>query len=694
MIPGGRILGIKLTLQVNILIAFVSLLIATVLIIVTYTYQQNSKAVLALADSLIEQVTLNVQQRTTSYLTPAVHMAKIGAHLPEVETTMLLKNPDLEQYGTEVIKQYPQLSGFFIGNEEGDFIFTKRDQKDGSVDVQVIDRTIEIPTRTWTYRDPNEQIESIETTTEFSYDPRQRPWYIGAKRSGMQFWTDIYIFFTDKKPGITSAYPIYNDLSELIGVIGIDVALDELSQFLKTQQVGRNGISFIINEKAEVVAFPGIELAAEENEKYRPIQLQELNKPWITASYEAFLQHGQGQFNFKFGIEDFIASYTAFPAGKNNQWQIAVVVPRNDFVGTINQTNRITLLMSFLILAFALLFAIVLSRSISRPIVLLTQETDKIKSFDLDSEIEVRSSIHEVKALSESISAMRSSLRAFKTYVPSDLVRQLISSGEDVQLGGTKKELTILFTDVVGFTSLTEQMVPEELMLQLSNYLGELASEIMNNNGTVDKFLGDGVMGFWGAPQEIADHAERACRTALAIIKASEQSYGNSPSDIFPTRIGIHTGETLVGNMGSKQRMEYTVVGDSVNLTSRLERANKVYGTHIIVSQTTFEQTRKQFIYRPLDQVIVKGKHEFVLLYELLGEKTAEYSQLQDLVDRFSHAYIRYTARDWSTAQRLFESVLNDFPNDIPSAIYIERCIELQQNPPGPDWQPVTHLIN
>ncbi len=226
--------GIKRTLQVNILVAFTTLLITTVLIIVTYTYQQNTAAVLTLADDLIDQINNNVLERTTNYLAPAAQMAQTSAQIPDISGQSLVNNEELQEYGEEVIRQYPQLSGFFIGNKNGDFVFTKRDT-DGSVDIQVIDRSLEIPERTWTYRNITGSIESVETTTDFTYDPRQRPWYSGAAESGNQYWTDIYIFFTDQKPGITAAYPIKDDQEELIGVIGIDVALDELSNFLKTQ---------------------------------------------------------------------------------------------------------------------------------------------------------------------------------------------------------------------------------------------------------------------------------------------------------------------------------------------------------------------------------------------------------------------------------------------------------------------------
>lgn len=693
-----RIANIKRTLQVDILIALVTLLVTTVLIIVTYTYQQNSRAVLALADDLINQINNNVIERTGSFLSPAAQMAQTSAQIPDIASQSLVNNDSLEQYGTEIIQQYPQLSGFFIGNEQGDFIFTKRDV-DGSVDVQVIDRSLPTPERTWTYRDENGRIESTETTTDFTYDPRQRPWYEGAQAAEGQFWTNIYIFFTDQQPGITAAYPMMDDANNVIGVIGIDVALDELSDFLQTQTVGENGVAFIINEAAEIVAYPAIDLAAADGESFRPVHISELEDGAVTTAFEQF-ESGDGggengRFVYSYNNQQYIASFTPFPAGGDKTWQIGVVVPRDDFIGSIKRTNQITLIISLIVLTLAILSAIVVSRTVSRPIVQLTEETNKIRAFELDSQLEVISPIREVQALSESITAMRRSLRDFQRYVPAELVRQLIQTGEEAQIGGTEKELSILFTDIIGFTSITEEMVPEKLMFQLSTYLGELANVIMQHHGTVDKFVGDGIMSFWGAPIELPDHAEHACRAALAIAATVEQFNNAWHADgqvTFPTRIGIHSGQTLVGNMGSRERLNYTVVGDSVNLTSRLEAANNVYGTQIIVSHDTYEQAKEQFHFRPLDVVTVKGKREFILLYELIGENGRTSPERIDMADEFSLGFDAYVGRQWEEAQEIFGAILQKFPNDAPAQIYYTRCIALREEPPGPNWQPITHL--
>ncbi len=688
------LLNIRRSLQINILIAFAVLLIMTVLIIIGYTYRQNSASLLQLSNELVDQVTERLIERTTNYLSPAAIMAQISADIPAVETLSLVDNGELEQYGMEILAQYPQLAGFFIGNEQGDFLFTKR-FPDGSIGTQVIDRSLAPPVRTWVYRDVAGAVTDTEVTTDFDYDPRQRPWYVGTAETRQQYWTDIYIFFTDQKPGITAAYPLTDGEGRLVGVVGIDVALEQLSQFLQTQRVGQNGVAFIINNKGEVVAYPNVELAAAEGEGYRPLQMSDLDVPAVTAAFQTYQEGSRSSFTFETEGQRYIASFTPFPATFDKNWQIGVVVPEDDFIGSLKQTNQISLLISLGILLVAVVLAIFISRTISQPIVLLTEETRKIKDFQLDSDLEIHSPIHEVQLLGDSITSMRSSLQTFKKYVPAELVRQVIQTGEVARLGGHKRELTIFFSDVADFTTISEKMEPEALMLQLSDYLGTLATVIDQDNGTVDKYMGDGLMAFWGAPLPNPDHAYHACLAALrcqqAVARLNE-TWQVEDKPQFVTRIGLHTGETLVGNMGSSERMNYTVLGDSVNLASRLEAINKIYGTAIIVSLATYHRVVEHFHFRPLDIVTVKGKEQGVLLYELAGQVGHTPPERVALCERFTAGFDAYLIKDWQTAIDVFQELTSRYPDDLASQIYFNRCLALQQAPPDPDWVPVTNL--
>jgi adenylate cyclase len=459
--------------------------------------------------------------------------------------------------------------------------------------------------------------------------------------------------------------------------------------------VGENGLAFILNRQGQIVAYPQISLATAEGESFRPLHITEIENSWVRAAYDTYQMGQKSRFTIENDNQRYIASFTPLSPDLGKDWYIGIVVPEDDFVGSIKRTNQISLLMSLLILIMAIVIAIFISRSISRPIVQLAEETQKIAHLELDGHLQIKTPISEVQLLDESISAMKAGLQAFKKYVPADLVRQLISTGEEARLGGDQRELTIFFTDIANFTAISEGLAPEELMLQLSRYMGDMATIVMEQQGTVDKFVGDGLMAFWGAPLENTDHAFYACRAALqcrdraTILNQQWQAVGQVQ---LPTRIGIHTGQTLVGNIGSAERMNYTVLGNSVNLASRLEAINDIYGTAIIVSQATYQKVADRFHFRPLDMVTVKGMRQGVLLYELVGEQGQTPAEKVTLCHDFSAGFAAYAARDWAGALALFEDLADRYPDDSATLIYLARCRAFQQSPPEAAWQPVVNL--
>ncbi len=682
------------TLQITILVAFASLLVATVLIIIGYTYRQNTTAVLNISEQLINQATDTVMERTTSHLSPAALLAQTSANIPNLNPANITTNEELEAYGMELLRLYPQLSGFFIGNEEGDFLFTKR-FPDSSIGTQIIERNGISSTRTWTYRDPDDNVTEVEVTPGVDYDPRLRPWYEGAAASGDQFWTDIYIFFTDQKPGITAAYPIMDASGKTVAVVGIDVALEELSRFLEAQEVGQNGLVFIVNSKGEIVAFPGGNLAMAEGDSFRPMQVTEMKNQAIVDAFAEFEDVGNGRFTIDSSGQRYIGSFTPFPNEFGKDWQIGIVVPEADFIGTIQRTNQISFLMSLAILLLAVAVAVFVARSISRPIELLTEETARIKNFELDQETAVHSSIREVAELSQAITSMKAGLNTFQKYVPADLVRQLIQTGEGAKLGGQKRELSVMFTDIAGFTTITEGADAEVLMEQLSSYLGEVATIILENNGAVDKFTGDGMLAFWGAPLDNPNHARDACKAAIYCrdrVAELNEAWQENGRYVFPTRISVTTGEALIGNMGSPQRMNYTLLGDNVNLGSRLEAANKIYGTQIIVNHETFLQANDLFHFRPLDYVRVRGKTENILIYELVGEVGKIPTETADFLEQFTQAFAYYMAHQYDAALQIFASLLENHLDDNVLQMYMMRCSALQKHPPEDGLTPTVDL--
>jgi adenylate cyclase len=281
---------------------------------------------------------------------------------------------------------------------------------------------------------------------------------------------------------------------------------------------------------------------------------------------------------------------------------------------------------------------------------------------------------------------------AFQYYLTASVVEEMLKNPDKLKLGGEKKDLTVLFSDIRGFTSISEQMTPEGLVKFLNEYLTAMTDVVFKHDGLLDKYIGDAVMAVWGAPLDQPDHARRACLTALDMLDelhCLQKKWSAEGLPALNIGIGINAGPMVVGNMGSNRRFNYTVMGDSVNTGSRLEGLNKTYGTNIIASEMTFEKVREEFLGRELDLVRVKGKDRPVKIYELLSPvKTASPDQ-QALAGSFRDALAEYRKRNWAQARQAFQAVLTQFPQDGPAKLYLERCGALSQNPPAADWDGV-----
>jgi len=619
----------------------------------------------------------------------------------------------LDEYGVHLLRAFPQISMANIGDERGNFMMPKK-LPDGLIKTKFIDKTaIPEPTVTWIYRDENDVVLRDETDPETdpqdkkskAYDARTRPWYTGAKKEGGSYWTDVYVFFSDQKPGITTSHPIHDTQGKLTGVFSLDIALGEISAFLKTVKIGKSGIAYIINKKKEMIAYPDPSLIIiKENNKLRPARIDEMEAEWVRSSFYEYRRSNSPRFTFEAEGKRYLGAFGNLGKTFGKEWKIAVVVPEEDFLGPLIHMKRVVPIISIVILLIAVFIARAISRGISNPINALTEETKRIENFDLEGGKPIPNSvIREIQMMTQSISSMKKGLMAFEKYVPSTLVRQLIQAGEEAKLGGKKKELTIFFSDIQGFTSISERVAPETLMVQLFEYNNELTNIIKETNGTIDKYIGDAIMAFWGAPTPIEDHAYQACEAALQCHQKLEElnkKWKEEGKELFITRFGLHSGQTIVGNMGSDERMNYSVLGDSVNLASRVEGINKTYGTKVIITRATLEKVPGHFICRPLDIVAVKGKKKGVMLLELMARANEPLPpDMAELHKLFTKGFQAYTAQKWDEALNIFMTIRRRFPSanektpnessDEATNLYIRRCTEYRDSPPEDGWDGV-----
>ncbi len=280
---------------------------------------------------------------------------------------------------------------------------------------------------------------------------------------------------------------------------------------------------------------------------------------------------------------------------------------------------------------------------------------------------------------------------AFQQYVAPSVINQLLQQPDLLRLGGEEKVLTAMFADIRGFTSISEGMSPGALVDLLNEYLSEMTEVIFRSWGTLDKYIGDAIMAFWGAPYPQPDHSERACHAGLEMLETLGMLQKKWEAEGRPRMnigIGIHTGPMLVGNMGSRRRFNFTIMGDNVNLASRLEGLNKVFGTRLIVSETTYQVVRDQVVARELDLIRVKGKTQPVTIYQLLG-RAGDGDGFRDLLDRFHEALEAYRSGQWETAIGQFGEILKDYPDDGPTRVFVQRCWDLIEEPPEEEWDGV-----
>ncbi|MBT5469501.1 MAG: CHASE2 domain-containing protein [Nitrospina sp.] len=281
---------------------------------------------------------------------------------------------------------------------------------------------------------------------------------------------------------------------------------------------------------------------------------------------------------------------------------------------------------------------------------------------------------------------------AFSQYLAPAVVDQLVDNPNLLKLGGERKELTAFFSDVAGFSTISENLEPEELVDLLNHYLTEMTDIIMKYEGTVDKFEGDAIIAFFGAPIPHEDHARRTCLVALEmqhrLAELREGWKKEGKHELF-MRIGINTGAMVVGNMGSKSRMDYTMMGDSVNLAARLEGVNKQYRTYTMISQFTYEQVKDDIEVRELDLIRVVGKNEPVRIFEVLAEKGKLSAEFKEKLPVFNEGLDHYRNRRWEEGIQCFEKVLAMDEDDGPSLTYFERCITFQGQPPPDEWDGV-----
>jgi len=496
---------------------------------------------------------------------------------------------------------------------------------------------------------------------------------------------DPFLTPNSKQIVISASYPLVAKDS-LQGVVSAQIMMKNISDFLLNHRVSQNSETYIVDSTGNIIAYPaGANIYSNSQDS---ISLKKISSVEDSPASTAQLIHsesGEEKFEFKYPKNDqlYLAAYRQFPSSFGRPWVVLTVAPINDFLIEFRSSNYKLFfggLLAFLVVAFLSFY---FSKMISKPLELLAYEIQHLMEFKLEKDISISSKIFEIRLLSQSIARLKNTLSAFTSYVPRDLVNDLLGSGKSIELGGESRYLTIFFSDLKDFSALSEITPSRELLLRVSSYLELFTYAIKEEKGTIDKFIGDSVMAFWGAPLLEQNHAYHACVAAVKSQRRMKLLNDVLLAEEKPplvARIGIHSDAVLVGNMGSPERLSYTVMGDGVNIASRLEGINKDYDTRICVSHSLFKEAGERLWVRPIDMITIKGRKGEILIYELLGirdgDEETQISPLeQALCKATEKAFHLYSLKDYVEASKAYEAIEQEYDDNL-SRIMMKKCLE------------------
>ena len=344
-------------LRVIIPVGCVLFMVATILSISAYGYYVNRRDTLALSDDLLKSLDRRIATQVHEYLIPASEMVKLAADIVEDPSYGIDNRSDVEALAIPILRAYPQLATFLVANTKGDFLMLKK-MPDGAIHTKNIELSEAGRRVTWTRRDKQNKIVNVEESVDDTYDPRVRPWYVGAVKEQALFWTDIYIFFTDQSPGITVSMPVFDPEKKLRGVLGVDIKLAELSAFLNGLKIGRHGRALIFDEQGRLVAYPETDRMLKKVEgELQPVMLDELGDPVLDRAYNRFQIEGPGSRELMVDKRRYLNTVSSLKSTVGRDWSIMIIVPEDDFVGFVRENFRTILLMTGVIVILASLLA-------------------------------------------------------------------------------------------------------------------------------------------------------------------------------------------------------------------------------------------------------------------------------------------------------------------------------------------------
>jgi adenylate cyclase len=705
--------GPRFTLFVTVLslFLFVALLVGAGVTLTNYI--QTRETAMKVAADAFDATIARINEQRLAFFAPVYLITALLRNDPSIHQANGSKDA-IRQLALSGLSYSPQISAVYVGYDNGNYfqVLSISEAEKPFIaklggppltrfaveEIHTDDSGVR--TLTWQFLDDDHRQIATLTSPSPTYDPRRRGWYrdANAKPSNV-IRTTPYVFATTSQIGMTLAQAFDG------GVIGVDVTLDRLMVYIRSVRPNENHRVVAFDDKNRLLAhFDPNRMVKRSADNPQSIELAttaDLTDPVVTQALQIFQKDGPYRLaNFEVEGTDYLATVVRQTARDGGVLFVLYAAPLSDFQGTLAGAAARSLPATLLILLLALPAIIYLARSIANPLAKLSGEAELIRSFQLDEPIKMTSNVREINTLIRSMSGMKSTLREVSKFVPKTLVRDILESEGQVVVGGETRRVSILFTDVKDFTPIADGIPAEDLMVNLSEYFQELASVIINENGTVDKYIGDAIFAFWNAPLPVERHEHVACATALKCRAASVQlnarwiEKGLTP---WHTRFGVHVGDAVLGNVGSSDRIDYTAIGDTVNMASRLEGLNKYYGTGILASGQIANACSKEFLFRLIDRSQPKGAGKPLDIFELLGmidgpEELRSTPAMAKLVEDWKTVYAAYASRDWLRTLDALETFSREHPEDVVAEIYLDRVVGFMLEPPAEAWDGIIHF--
>jgi class 3 adenylate cyclase len=698
----GSVLGAlkrkKVRLQLSISMLFMILILPVLALIMFYSYRENSRNLISLANVQIERARDDSIAVATNLLEPVSGTLRMIAEIA-ASNPAYFRTEQSRDLLYQALISADQIDAIYTSFEDGYHrVVTRMDANRRRSDRRIpssvnwhssyIDAFSGAPVRqrhrTFFEAWPTPILQYDDAT---DVDIRNLQHYQAAKRTRTFAIADPLVNPDTRSPVISVGYPIIVD-NKVIGVACANITFDILARHLATQKTSSNSTAFIIDHFGKIIAHPDPAAGIRSVEgKLVLATVSDLADQATAMAGQARIATGADRVTFTVpatGV-DYIAVFSRFPPSFPKPWEVAIVVPLDDFVGGLKQTNRNLVLLIIASIVVEVLLIIIAARRIAKPIELVSQEMHELQSLQFSRGHPPRSMIGEIFQLQQAVNLMSNSLRSFSAFVPVGIVRELVNSGRPLTLSGESRFLTIFFSDLEDFSTVSEHLSPEELMRQVSSYFEVVVGALTQESATIDKFIGDSVMAFWGAPTEVPDQVYRACvgtlRAAHRVGRLNDE-WARFGRPQMRMRIGLHCADVVVGNVGSSERLSYTVMGDGVNVASRLEGVNKIFHTTICISDSVYNAVADRIIARPIQFVSVKGRQSRVMVYELIGIRDTDDPELSadDAATRLctmtTCAMTALTAGHLIEARVKYEKLLAEYPSDPVAGFMVDHLMD------------------